>query len=318
MAMSQASSASAALALTSLRAAETRGSASICRLPDGRRLAYEEYGRPDGRPVLYFHDAGSSRLEGALFHTKARDCGLRLIAVDRPGVGRSDFTPVIEPLEFCRDVLFLADRLDLPRFAVLSFGSGGIYALALARYFPQRLEAHVSIGGVPGSVFAEMAGNSSVANCLGGVTPTLIKCLVRLKYHLFPENPAQNIARLGSLLNYTDRKLLQDASFTRRLVRDQQEALRHGYRGVAQDIALNFRKLDFRLQDITVPTAIWLGGADPLTQRADCVFLAARLPRARLFRAANLGHFFFVQRMDQIFASLVRTDCDRLRPSLAA
>lgn len=316
MSMSQATS--TALALTSLHATETRRSASTCRLPDGRRLAYEEYGCPDGRPLLYFHDAGSSRLEAALFHTQARDRGLRLIAMDRPGVGQSDFTPVSQPVAFCRDVLFLADRLGLSRFAVLSFGSGGIYALALARHFPQRLEAHVSIGGVPGSVFAEMTGNSSVVNCLGGVTPTLIKCLVRMKYRLFPENPAQNIARLGAQLNYTDRKLLQDASFTRRLVLDQQEALRHGYRGVAQDIALSFRKLDFQLQDITVPTAIWLGGADPLTQRADCEFLAARLPRARLFRAANLGHFFFVHRMDQIFTSLVRCGDDQLRPALAA
>jgi pimeloyl-ACP methyl ester carboxylesterase len=32
-------------------------------LPDGRRLAYAEFGDPNGHPVLYFHGAPSSRLE---------------------------------------------------------------------------------------------------------------------------------------------------------------------------------------------------------------------------------------------------------------
>ena len=309
---------SATLALPRYAGAGAAHSARLCRLPDGRLLAYEEYGRQEGRPVIYFHDAGSSRLEGALFHAQARDCGVRLIAIDRPGVGQSDFTPVSRPLDFGYDVLCLADRLGLQRFSMLSFGSGGLYALALARFHPGRVEFHGSLGGVPGSVFAEMSGSSPIASCLGGVTPALVKCLVRLKHRLFPENPAQNIARLGSHLNYTDRKLLQDRGFIRRLELDQQEALRHGYRGVAQDIALSFRKLDFRLDEIGVPTAIWLGGADPLTQRADCEFLADRLPQARLYRAASLGHFFFVHRMDQIFATLLGVPEAGGRSSLAA
>jgi hypothetical protein len=34
-------------------------------LPDGRELAYEEYGDPDGDPVLSFHGGLSSRLDAA-------------------------------------------------------------------------------------------------------------------------------------------------------------------------------------------------------------------------------------------------------------
>ena len=32
-------------------------------LPDGRKLAYAEFGQPDGYPVLFFHGNLSSRLE---------------------------------------------------------------------------------------------------------------------------------------------------------------------------------------------------------------------------------------------------------------
>lgn len=35
-------------------------------LPDARRLAYAEFGKPSGYPILYFHGAPSSRLEPLL------------------------------------------------------------------------------------------------------------------------------------------------------------------------------------------------------------------------------------------------------------
>ena len=55
-------------------------------LPDGRTLAYAEFGAADGRPVQYCHGSPSSRLEPLLVGNDewARQ-GLRLIAADRPG-----------------------------------------------------------------------------------------------------------------------------------------------------------------------------------------------------------------------------------------
>ena len=37
-----------------------------CRLPDGRRLAYAEWGEPQGTPVFYCHGFPGSRLEARL------------------------------------------------------------------------------------------------------------------------------------------------------------------------------------------------------------------------------------------------------------
>ena len=36
---------------------------NLLTLPDGRGLAYAEFGKPDGHPVLYCHGAPGSRLE---------------------------------------------------------------------------------------------------------------------------------------------------------------------------------------------------------------------------------------------------------------
>jgi pimeloyl-ACP methyl ester carboxylesterase len=60
------------------------------QLDDGRRIAYCEYGDPHGKPVFFFHGTPGSRHEPLLSHGAAQTYGYRLIAPDRPGIGRSD------------------------------------------------------------------------------------------------------------------------------------------------------------------------------------------------------------------------------------
>ena len=59
-------------------------------LPDGRALGYLQVGLPDGPAVFHFHGHGSSRLEALMLEEQALALGLRVIALDRPGIGRSD------------------------------------------------------------------------------------------------------------------------------------------------------------------------------------------------------------------------------------
>ena len=66
---------------------------NLITLPDGRKLAYAEFGKSDGHPVIYFHGGASSRLEPLLLGDELiSQYGLRLIAPDRPGIGQSDST----------------------------------------------------------------------------------------------------------------------------------------------------------------------------------------------------------------------------------
>ena len=62
------------------------------QLSDGRMLAFSEYGIPDGKPIFYCHGFPASRLEARVLDPAAVKLGLRLISVDRPGYGLSDFT----------------------------------------------------------------------------------------------------------------------------------------------------------------------------------------------------------------------------------
>jgi pimeloyl-ACP methyl ester carboxylesterase len=79
-------------------------------LPDGRALAYDEHGVPDGSPLLHFHGTPSSRTEWHVFGSDALadKLGLRIICVDRPGLGLSDFQPNRRISDWPADVSALA------------------------------------------------------------------------------------------------------------------------------------------------------------------------------------------------------------------
>lgn len=59
--------------------------------PDGRRIAYAEWGDAAGTPVVYCHGLPGPRLEARLADAPTRLPGMRLIAPDRPGFGLSSF-----------------------------------------------------------------------------------------------------------------------------------------------------------------------------------------------------------------------------------
>jgi pimeloyl-ACP methyl ester carboxylesterase len=100
------------------------------RVADGRRLAVCEYGAPGGAPAFFFHGWPGSRLDFAANDAAAKAAGVRVIAIDRPGIGGSDPQPRRKVLDWPADVTAVADSLGLDRFTVFGFSFGGPYARA--------------------------------------------------------------------------------------------------------------------------------------------------------------------------------------------
>src|SRR5262245_2666569 len=92
---------------------------TIVRLNDGRGIGLAEFGDPAGLPVFYFHGFPSCRLEPAISHEDAAAAGIRILAIDRPGIGRSDPAPRGNVARTVNDVTACADSLGVARFAVL-------------------------------------------------------------------------------------------------------------------------------------------------------------------------------------------------------
>jgi pimeloyl-ACP methyl ester carboxylesterase len=111
------------------------------QLAGGRDLGYDEHGPLDGAPLFYFHGSPSTRLEWNLLGNESlrKRLKVRVIAPDRPGLGASDFQPGRQIADWPTDVIALADRLQLSRFAILNYSGGGPYAVACALQILERL-----------------------------------------------------------------------------------------------------------------------------------------------------------------------------------
>ncbi|MGH7123729.1 MAG: alpha/beta fold hydrolase, partial [Stellaceae bacterium] len=118
-------------------------------LSDGRRLGYLEVGEPKGPVVIHCHGGGSSRLEALFLAEAAAELGVRLIGIDRPGIGRSDPHAYPSLIHWASDVAEVADRLSVDCFAIQGMSKGGPYALACAYALPDRVRACGLISTVP-------------------------------------------------------------------------------------------------------------------------------------------------------------------------
>ena len=108
------------------------------RLRDGRSLAWRMYGAENGFPIVFFHGNLNSRLfEPAWDATQAATeaAGARVIAVDRPGYGLSDYVGDDSVLATAaRTTKAVINALGVSSFGVVGLSAGGPFAAAcLAR-----------------------------------------------------------------------------------------------------------------------------------------------------------------------------------------
>ncbi|MGB3184515.1 MAG: alpha/beta hydrolase [Ornithinimicrobium sp.] len=89
----------------------TTGEESV-RLADGRDLRYVQFGQPDAPEVIYCHGFPSNSVDLRLLEPMLEQYPVRarVVAIDRPGFGRSSFQPGKTFSDWPRDVAEVADR----------------------------------------------------------------------------------------------------------------------------------------------------------------------------------------------------------------
>jgi len=116
---------------------------------DGRRLSFAEYGPRRGPTFLWMHGTPGGRRQIPVdVRTYALEHGIRVIGVDRPGIGSS--TPHLYPevLDFAADLELLMDTLDVEQASLVGLSGGGPYALAGAVALGDRIHSVGVLGGV--------------------------------------------------------------------------------------------------------------------------------------------------------------------------
>jgi pimeloyl-ACP methyl ester carboxylesterase len=284
------------------------------RLPDGRQLGYAEYGDPHGQPVFLFHGLPGSRLQRPTDEAAALQLGARLIAVDRPGFGRSDFLIDRGLPDWPRDVAALADALGIEHFAVAGISAGGPYALACAWRLPERVTVAAVASSpcptyLPGVLNGMIRSNQIVIRTAQRTPPRLAPQIARLIDTITGRNPKLIAALVFGLVStpLTDEERI---ALARPEIQDMYlesvlEAYRNGWRGHAWELIVLNRPWGFALEQIRVPIYLWHGEADQLVPPVMGHYLADRIPDCTAEFIPGSGHLLIFTRWPTMLAALL-------------
>ncbi len=265
-------------------------------LPDGRTLAWTEFGATDGRPVLYCHGTPGSRLEAAVLDADARARGLSIIACDRPGYGDSSPRPGRSISSAGADLVALVNHLGLKRYALLAVSGGAPYALALAQSHPERVRAVALVcplGPPTEPVLArELHASARFAFRIARRHPVWLPGLVaRPHAWLIGRSPMLALRILRVAHTPADRQVLSRPEVVQNLCVNMAMAMRQQGAGLSEDLTAAVAPWPIDYARVTAPVRIWHGSADRLVHAAHARWLAARLPQARLTLLPDEGHF---------------------------
>ena len=279
------------------------------RLPDGRNLAYAEYGNPHGTPVFFIHGSPGSRLFRPPDEVTKR-LGVRLICAERPGYGDSTFQPNRRILDWPNDIASLADAMKLDTFTVVGHSGGGPHALACAYALPQRVKAAAIIAGA-GPVDAPGATEGMVplnwfAFKFGQYLPWSVGyAITRRVFRVAAADPSKAIDRDKDTRPLVDNQIFDIPEIRELCIQSDIEAYRHGLLAFAWDIRLITRPWGFPLDEIKVPVHLWHGTMDNSTTVAMARYMAQKIPNGKLTVCDGEGHMLLIPRWEEILKTLM-------------
>jgi len=265
-------------------------------LPDGRRVAVTEFGAPHGMPVFYQHGFPGSRLEAALVAAEAAGLGLRLIALDRPGIGQSDYLPGRSFADWPGDVAAVADALGIDRFGLLGVSGGGPYALACRSLLGARVLATgivCGLGPLAGTdLLADMEWPARVSFSAIAAYPRITQPIFRRALGPFLHRwPGLALRLLNVSAPRADRRVLRRTDVHGMLEQAIAEAFQGGVEGVVHELWLYTRNWEFPLAQGHGSILFWHGLADATVPISHSHYLARRFPGADMTPFAEEGHF---------------------------
>jgi pimeloyl-ACP methyl ester carboxylesterase len=240
---------------------------NVFQLRDGRVLGYAEYGDPSGKSVFFFHGLPGSRRQRHPDDSIAIELGARIITLDRPGYGLSDFQPGRTLLDWPDDVAQLADALHIAQFAAIGLSGGGPYLLSCAYKMPERLTSATVVSGMgPVDNPETMKGMMGSMRLGLGLARSVPWELARLALEPTARMVRRNPTAAKKLVPLTAPKADKEA-FARPDIQaidyeDLVEAYRNGAQAAYWEVVMLATPWGFRLEDINKKIYLWHGEED--------------------------------------------------------
>lgn len=265
-------------------------------LRSGRTLGVAEFGVPDGKVILWFHGTpGARRQVPPNARRLAESEGLRIIGIERPGVGQSTPHLYDSMLGWADDVAELTEQLGIDRFGLVGLSGGGPYVLACAHRMPEQVVAAAVFGGVAPTHGSDAPAGGLVrlasylerlftwsAHPVGTALSAAIRALHPVAESVFDLFLSVAPARDREILGRPDMR----AMFTDDLLLGSKT----GVRSLVYDVILFSRPWGFSLRDIRVPVHFWQGDADAFVPFSHGAQQAALVPSAGLTLRPGEGH----------------------------
>jgi pimeloyl-ACP methyl ester carboxylesterase len=283
----------------------------VIPLRSGRRIGYAEFGDPRGRAMVWVHGTPGARRqipeEARVF---ARGHGIRLVSLDRPGIGLS--SPFVYPhiRSFAPDLANVADALGIGDLAVIGLSGGGPFALAAGAVLGERVRAIGVLGGVAPTQGPDAIDGGLVA--LGvrlstvlrlGRVPLGVALAAFLRVVKPLASPAVDVYAL--LSPEGDRRLLGRPEVKAMFIDDLFRGHPRQFEGPIADVIAFTRNWGFPVSDVTAPVVWWHGDADHIIPFAHGVHVVARLPHAELRVMAGESHLGGLGIAEEILGTLL-------------
>jgi len=285
-------------------------------LSDSRILSYQEFGDRDGTPVFYSHTTAGSKIEGEFYQEAALKFGIRLICIDRPGMGDSSYLPKRTLLDYPQDVIELADELKLAKFGLIGWSGGASYTLAVSFKYPNRILFCILIAGYTNFVSSNEV-TSSIPSSIDKLIamnykkyPKLLKVYLELFSFTVKTLPKLSLKTIAHFYNQSDRAIIARDKVKSILFRTQREAYKEGSQGPTKDIAIHYSDWGFQLEDIEIFVDILHGKEDQVVPIYFSQFNQKLLPSCKLEILENEGHFFPCVSSHQIFSLAAKKALD--------
>lgn len=277
-------------------------------LTDNRKLGFAEYGNPQGFPIIYCHGSQSSRLEMHYDVSFATEHNLRIITIDRPGHGLSDFNSNGSILSFAKDVKQLTEHLNIDKFSVIGMSAGSPFALGLAYSFPEHIiKASIISGFAPFNSESKKHLSKEVKVMLGLAKsmPFLLKLMLKIQAKQLKSKPKKALKGFLKIMSAPDQAVLKNDSVMKIIETMFIEAFRNGSKGVAYEISkLLVKDWKFELKDIKVPVTFWQGEKDNNVPYQWAELMQSEIKGSNLNTFPDEGHLVIFNHAKEIFTNL--------------
>lgn len=275
-------------------------------LPDGRVIALRDLGQPDGFPVFIFHPVVQSSLMRPREAEIAGDCGVRLISVERPGIGLSTHDPKTGHVPFAQDLGRVADAMGIERFSVIGWASGAPYALAAGAFLGERV-IRVALATPRLAFRSDLEATTPMRQFFGGLRrhPWLFETVFTIMRAKRSRRFFRPMIRNFLENSEPDRLLFQnDASlldcFTDSLI----EAIDKTHKGIVAELNLYAKDVLVDTRGIARPLLVWHGLEDEMNGAEDVRRMLDGVPVEAFHFMPGDGHMVLFMHFRDVLSTL--------------